>query len=165
LNRQALAWCGEVNDLVHATTREIPQVRFPHEGLTPLNGQPAYDTSYVSHRLVAKDCLFSYRGNRYSVPHAYAGKSVTVREPLDSGMIRVFDRRDRIAEHKTATGKGVMVVEAARYGELPRRSGTATVKPPLEAVAELVPGPVSACTIPSPRSSCGVRLRLPAFGR
>ena len=50
LNGQALAWCEEANRRVHATTREIPAVRFPHEGLTPLNGQPAYDTSYVSHR-------------------------------------------------------------------------------------------------------------------
>ena len=77
LNRQGFAWSNEVNGRVHSTTREIPQTRFPHEGLTPLNGQPAYDTSYVSHRQVAKDCLFSYRGNRYSVPHTYAGKSVS----------------------------------------------------------------------------------------
>jgi transposase len=141
LNRQGLAWCGEVNGRVHSTTREIPQTRFPQEGLTPLNGQPAYDTSYVSHRQVAKDCLFSYRGNRYSVPHAYAGKSVLVREPLDSGTIRVFDQQNLIAQHKTATGKGAMVVEAAHYAELPRRSSASAVKPPLQAVAELSPGP------------------------
>ena len=34
-----------------------------------------------------------------------------------------------------------MVVEAAHYAELPRRSSTLAVKPPLEAVAELAPGP------------------------
>jgi hypothetical protein len=90
LNRQALAWCGEANQRVHATTREIPQVRFAHEGLTALNGQPAYDTSYVSHRQVAKDCLVAYRGNRYSVPHVHAGRDVIVREPLDSGALRIF---------------------------------------------------------------------------
>jgi hypothetical protein len=141
LNRQALAWSNEVNGRVHSTTREIPQTRLAQEGLQPLGGQPAYDTSYVSHRQVAKDCLFSYRGNRYSAPHAYAGKSVTVREPLDSGTIRVFDKQDQIAEHKTATGKGETTAEASHYGELPRRSRTAVVKPPLEAVAELPPGP------------------------
>jgi hypothetical protein len=140
LNRQALAWSNEVNGRVHSTTREIPQTRFPQEGLTPLNGQPAYDTSYVSHRQVAKDCLFSYRGNRYSVPHLHAGKSVLVREPLDSGTIRVFAQNDLIAEHKTATGKGAMVVEATHYGELPRWSRTTEVKP-VVAVAELAPGP------------------------
>ncbi len=90
LNRQALAWCEEANRRVHATTREIPAVRLPHEGLTPLNGQPAYDTSYVSYRKVAKDCLVTYRGSRYSIPHVHAGRSVTVREPLDSGTIGIF---------------------------------------------------------------------------
>jgi hypothetical protein len=140
LNRQALAWCGEVNGRVHATTREIPQTRLAQEGLQPLGGQPAYDTSYVSHRQVAKDCLFSYRGNRYSVPHAYAGKSVTVREPLDSGTIRVFDKQDQIAEHKTATGKGETIAEASHYGELPRRSRAQEPKP-VTVAAELVPGP------------------------
>jgi hypothetical protein len=39
---------------------------------------------------MTKDCLFSYRGNRYSVPHVHAGESVLVREPLDSGTIRLF---------------------------------------------------------------------------
>jgi transposase len=140
LNRQALDWSNEVNRRVHTTTREIPQVRLAQEGLTPLNGQPAYDTSYVSHRQVAKDCLFSYRGNRYSVPHVHAGKSVLVREPLDAGTIRVFDKQNLIAEHKTATGKGAMVVEAAHYAELPRRSSASAVKPVVPA-AELSPGP------------------------
>jgi hypothetical protein len=105
-----------------------------------LNGQPAYDTSYVSHRQVAKDCMFSYRGNRYSVPYLHAGKSVLVREPLDSGTIRVFAQNNQIAEHKTAAGKGEMIVEAAHYDELPRRSRAAAVKPPL-VISELSPGP------------------------
>ena len=68
VNRQALVWCGEANRRIHATTREVPLERFPREGLTPLNGQPDYDTSYESRRQAAKDCLVSYRGNRYSVP-------------------------------------------------------------------------------------------------
>jgi transposase len=140
LNRQALAWCEEANRRVHATTREIPAVRFPHEGLTPLNGQPAYDTSYVSHRQAAKDCLVSYRGNRYSVPHVHAGRSVTVREPLDSGTIRIFYQQDLIAEHRLATAKGAMVLEQAHYASLPRRSRVPVLIPPVPSV-ELTPGP------------------------
>ena len=90
----------------------VPLERFPREGLTPLNGQPDYDTSYVSRRQAAKDCLVSYRGNRYSVPYAYAGKSVTVRQPLDTDTIRIFHQRNLIAEHELAPGKGEMVIEA-----------------------------------------------------
>lgn len=140
LNRQALAWCEEANRRVHATTREIPAVRFPHEELTSLNGQPAYDTSYVSHRQVAKDCLVSYRGSRYSVPHVHAGRSVTVREPLDTGSIRIFYQQDLIAEHPLSTAKGAMVVTPDHYASLPRRSRVPVLSPPAPAI-ELTPGP------------------------
>ena len=55
--------------------------------------------------------------------------------------IRVFAQKENlIAEHKTATGKGEMVVEAAHYGELPRRCRTAAAKPAV-AISELAPGP------------------------
>lgn len=140
LNRQALAWCGEANRRVHATTREIPALRFPHEGLTPLNGQPAYDTSYVSHRQVAKDCLVSYRGSRYSVPHVHAGRSVTVREPLDADTIRIFYQQDLIAEHRLSMAKGAMVIERDHYASLPRRSRVPVFRAPMPPV-ELTPGP------------------------
>jgi hypothetical protein len=63
LNRQALVWYGEADGCVLATTREVPRERLAREGLTPLNGHPAYDTSYASQRQVARDCLVSYRGN------------------------------------------------------------------------------------------------------
>ena len=139
LNCQVLAWCEEANRRVRATTREIPAVRFLHEGLTPLNGQPAYDTSYVSHRQVAKDYLVSYRGNRYSVPHVHAGRSVAVREPLDSETIRIFYQQDLIAEHPLSTAKGVMVVEQAHFASLPCRSRLPLLKPLVSAV-ELMPG-------------------------
>ncbi len=99
---------------------------------------------------MARDCLLSYRGNRYSVPHPHAGKSVLVREPLDAGTIRVFAQSDLIAEHKTATGKGAMVVEAAHYGDLHGRHRTAAVKPPPQAVAELSPDPGVGLHYPSP---------------
>jgi len=80
---------------VHATTREVPLERFAREGLTPLGSHPDYDTSYVSHRRVAKDCLLSYRGNRYSVPHAYAGRSVVVPHTVVSLIIRYVTDNSR----------------------------------------------------------------------
>ena len=98
------------------------------------------NTSYVSHRQVMKDCLISYNGNRYSAPYSYAGKTVTVRETLDGGILRIFHQQDRIAEHRLATGKGAMVMEAAHYGNLPRRE-RAPIIPTQESLRELVPGP------------------------
>jgi len=140
LNRQAFQWCEEVNRRVHATTRAIPIERWPQEHLLPIAGRADYDTSYVSHRQVSKDCLLSYGGNRYSVPYSHAGKTGTVREALDSGVLRVFHQQDCIAEHHLAAGKGEMVIESAHYGSLPRRR-----RPPHStgktAVPELTPGP------------------------
>jgi transposase len=140
LNRQAFQWSEEANRRVHSTTREVPIERWAQEHLLPIAGRPDYDTSYVSHRQVTKDCLLSYRGNRYSVPHAYAGKTVTVREGLDSGAFRIFHQQDRIAEHRLASGKGEMVIEAAHYGTLPRknRQPVQVIQMPL---IELIPGP------------------------
>ena len=98
------------------------------------------DTSYVSHRQVTKDCLLSYGGNRYSVPYRYAGKTVTVREALDSGILRVFHQQDGIAEHRLAAGKGEMVIEPAHYGSLPRRRRPTDARV-RATVPELTPGP------------------------
>jgi hypothetical protein len=76
----------------------------------------------VSHRQVSKDCTFSYRGNRYSVPFAYAGKNVLIRESLDTDAIRIFHQHQIIGEHRLASGKDAMITEPAHYGSLPRRS-------------------------------------------
>lgn len=141
LNRQAFEWCEESNRRVHATTREIPVERWPKETLLSIEGRPDYDTSYVSHRQVTKDCLLSYGGNRYSVPYRYASRTVTVREGLDSGAIRVFHQQDCIAEHRLAQGKGEMVIEAAHYGSLPRRDRQLQRAVEPVPVAELIPGP------------------------
>jgi len=140
LNQQAFQWCEEVNRRVHATTRAVPLERWGQEPLLSIAGRADYDTSYVSHRQVTKDCLISYRGNHYSVPHVYAGKTVTVREGLDSGGIRIFHQQDRIAEHALGQGKGQMVIETTHYGSLPRRDrhGIESLSLP---VIELTPGP------------------------
>src|SRR5579863_449427 len=140
LNRQARAWCDPVSERLHPTTRAVPRERWPREPLLPIAGRPDYDTSYVSHRLVMKDCLISYQGNRYSVPWLFAGKTVTVRQTLDAGLIRIFHQQDRIAEHELAAGKGAMVIDPSHYGSLPRRERPRA--PELATpVAELMLGP------------------------
>jgi len=140
LNRQARSWCEEANGQVHATTRAVPTERWPQEHLLSIAGRPDYDTSYVSHRQVMKDCLISYQGNRYSAPYSYAGKTVTVRETLDGGILRIFHQQDRIAEHRLAVGKGAMVIEATHYGNLPWKE-RAPLVPTQEPARELMPGP------------------------
>jgi transposase len=139
LNQQARAWLEEINGRVHGTTRAIPRERWAEEKLRTLDGQLDYDTSYVSFREVAKDCLLCYRGNRYSVPHAYAGKRVVVKEPVAGGEIRICHQHEIIAEHRLGAGRGVMVTNPEHYAGLPRRQ----FRSPLAATAEreLIAGP------------------------
>lgn len=125
LNRQVRTWMEEVNGRVHGTTRAIPRQRWNEEKLRSLDGQPDYDTSYASFREVAKDCLVSYRGSRYSVPHAYAGKRVVVREPVEGGQIRICCQHETIAGHGLSASRGEMIIDPAHYVGLPRRPSPA----------------------------------------
>src|SRR5260370_40589839 len=72
-------------------------------------------------RRVAKDCLLSYRGNRYSVPFRYAGKTVLVREPVRGGSIQIYSDVKIIAEHRLAEGRGAMVMVPQHYQGLAGR--------------------------------------------
>ena len=69
LNKQAYGWCEKVNNKVHSTTNEIPKIRLMEEHLTKVTRPYFIDINSV--RKVEKDCLFSYKGNKYSVPPKY----------------------------------------------------------------------------------------------
>lgn len=83
--------------------------------LTPIDEVAPYDTSYVSQRKVTKDCLVSYQGVRYSVPHRYAGKVVTVREPVEGGVVHIHFQDERIATHTKGREKGAFVIDEEHY--------------------------------------------------
>ena len=145
LNRQARTWAEKVNHQVHATTREVPYDRLSQERLLGIDEQPDYDTSYMEDRRVAKDCMLSYRGNRYSVPHRCAGKTVVVREPAAGGTIEIYRGIEVIAEHRVAPGRGVIVMDPAHYEGIrgqrrergPANGGASAASAPVE----VMPGP------------------------
>jgi hypothetical protein len=75
------AWVWEVaNRRVHGTTHESVSVRWNADqlNLQPLDGQPPYPYVDDELRKVARDAYVSWQGSRYSVPWAYAGRSVWV---------------------------------------------------------------------------------------
>jgi hypothetical protein len=122
----------------------VPYDRLHQERLLRIDEQPDYDTSYMEDRRVAKDCTLSYRGNRYSVPHRYAGKTVVVREPVAGGAIEICRGIEVIAEHRLAPGRGVIVMDPAHYEGIrgPRRErGPANGTPAATQPVELTPGP------------------------
>jgi transposase len=144
LNQQARAWMETVNHQVHSTTREVPYQRLPQERLLLLDEFPDYDTSYMEDRRVAKDCMLSYRGNRYSVPFRFAGKTVLVREPVIGGRIEIYSDIQVIAEHRLAEGRGVMVTDPAHYAGLSENRRARGPAPPTEGS----PGPLVLTTGP-----------------
>lgn len=144
LNRQARTWAEKVNHQVHGTTREVPYDRLEKERLLRIDEQPAYETSYLEDRRVAKDCTLSYRGNRYSVPYQYAGKTVMVREPVAGGRIEIYRDTTVIAEHRLAAGRGGMILDQTHYQGLEgqrRDRGPAKVVAALSPPAQWTPGP------------------------
>lgn len=122
LNSQARHWCDQTaNAKVNATTRAIPRERLKEEGLQALPAAD-YDTSYLGHRQVLRDCFVHYRGSRYSVPHRYAGQAVVVREPLSGERLRIYHQGELIAEHALSRQRGAAVYEAQHFvGLFPKR--------------------------------------------
>jgi transposase len=118
LNEQARSWLdGVANVRLHQTTRAVPFERLREERghLIPIDEVAPYDPSYVSQRKVTKDCLVSYQGVRYSVPHRYVGKVVTIREPVEGGVIHIHFQGERIATHPKSWEKGAFVIDEEHY--------------------------------------------------
>jgi len=119
LNTQAWLWTEEVNARPHGTTGERPLARWAKETLRSVIGQPDYDTSYACWRQVGKDCLFSYRGQHYSVPHAYAGKTVLVKEPVRGTEITVWQQNRLLCRHRLGIHRGEFHIDPEHYRGLP----------------------------------------------
>jgi transposase len=119
LNAQVWLWAEEVNARPHGTTREPPLARWHKEALRSITGQPDYDTSYAVWRQVAKDCLLSYRGQRYSVPHAHAGKTVLVKEPVRGGEITIWHQHRFLCRHPLGATPGACHIDPEHYRGLP----------------------------------------------
>jgi transposase len=104
LNQVAEQWLAEEADRrVQSTVKEVVIERFGREAahLRPLPAQ-RYDTSYLELRQVSWDSYIDVRAGahwaRYSVPAAYAGRSVVVRIGLD-GTLRIYAGEELLTTH------------------------------------------------------------------
>ncbi|MCL4559771.1 MAG: IS21 family transposase [Chloroflexi bacterium] len=103
LNQLAESWLREEADRrVQGTVKEVVAERFERErpALKPL-AVKRYDTAYLEVRQVGWDGYVDVGGNRYSVPSALSGQTVTVRMGLD-GILRVFQGETLAATHTLA---------------------------------------------------------------
>jgi hypothetical protein len=100
LNQQAEKWLKEEADQrVHGTVKEVVAERFAREQPS-LKALPAvrYDTSYREMRQVSWDSYIDVRGNRYSVPADWVGKTVSIRIGLDD-QLRIYDGAEQLIAH------------------------------------------------------------------
>ena len=117
LNEKALAWCEKVNSKVHAGTNEIPRVRLLEEHLNKVERN--YYIEQNSIRKVEKDCLFSYKNNKYSVPSEYIYRSIIVAE--FNNLVVAYCDGLTIATHPIAKGKNQMIIAKSHYDKLLKR--------------------------------------------
>jgi hypothetical protein len=123
LNRELLRWCVEVADRrVHGTTHRIPAELFGEEGLVGTAGHPPYRLVDTPHRTVATDCLVNYQTNRYSVPARLVGQTVEL--VIHGGMLGIYHRGERVAEHIVDPRRFQTVMVKAHYAELFKRAAS-----------------------------------------
>lgn len=114
LNKKALAWCEKVNSKTHAGTNEIPRVRLIEERLNKV--ERPYFIEQNSIRKVEKDCLFSYKNNKYSVPSEYIYRNIIVAE--FNNLVVAYCDGESIATHPLCTGRNQMIVSKSHYNKL-----------------------------------------------
>ena len=109
----------EVNDRVHGTTGVKPSELFEKEKehLLPLPSSK-FILVEKEYRKVTSDCLISYKLNRYSVPHIFAGQEVWIKEVKGIYLNIYSNENNLIAEHTLASGKGQIVSDKSYYKSL-----------------------------------------------
>jgi transposase len=102
---------------IHGTTRQKVCDRFNHErrALGSLPEHPC-DISLKFYRKVHKDCQLCFNGNRYVVPHEFAGKRVLLRVKDD--IIRIFNDDHLITLYRIPKDKGQTIGHPQFYRRL-----------------------------------------------
>ena len=114
LNRELERWLVEVADTrSHGTTGCRPIERFAEEKLLDLKSVPPYRLETALTRQVARDCMITFGGNRYSVPWRFAGQSVRVE--LWGDEVRILSGEEMIATHAKLCGTGSQSSDPAHY--------------------------------------------------
>jgi hypothetical protein len=97
VNRQAREWLDQIaNRRLHSETRERPIDRFQPDALRCL---PVITPDYrdTVEALVHKDMRLQFDGNRYCVPHRFAGRRLTLK--ADSSSVTIYDRVHEIVSY------------------------------------------------------------------
>ncbi len=113
-----------VNLLLHHTTKQIPAATFKAKESEFINPLPIdkitgeikrYGGFMEERRTVTKDCLISYKANRYSIPHQFASKEVWVKIAYGATLNIYSNRGQLIASHKLSFKKGEIIIDKDHF--------------------------------------------------
>lgn len=114
----------EHNLELHSTTKQITRIMFEKEELNflkplPINPITGELKRYVGFkeefRKVTTECLISYKGNKYSVPHYFASKEVWIRV-LYGITLQIYSSKNKlIATHTLSLKKGEVVLNKEHF--------------------------------------------------
>lgn len=107
----------QVNDRIHTTTKKTPVELFNLEvaELSPLPNNRFIGVSEEL-RKVSSDCLISVDGNRYSVPHIFAGREVWIR--ISQGRyLEIYSQSNKLIAKYTLekTDKGKIFINKEHF--------------------------------------------------
>lgn len=121
LNYQVRLWLDNTaNKKPNGTTKEPPVLRWQKEQpfLQAWGAKPLFPISYWEVREVSKDCMISYRGNKYSVPHRFVGYQLKIRLS-DENELEIFNEQECVIRYPLAQGKAKTVMTPSHYAGLP----------------------------------------------
>lgn len=102
LNRSALTWCNEQNNIYHKATACVPaavHLESCAEVIRPLPEDPALLNYLCPERRISFDGFVNYEGRRFGVPYRYIGATVRVRREDDALFIYSADMKQLLVTH------------------------------------------------------------------
>ena len=116
MNRQVLPWLNRVNATPHGTTNAIPFERLRQEHLKSIAAILPYRLRREERRKISREAYISYLGNRYSVPHRYAGRDAVLELHDDQMAVRVGT--EVICSHTVVPGHARVIREKEHFAGL-----------------------------------------------
>jgi transposase len=119
LNNKGKAFMKEWCKVKHSTTQRIPEEAFREERecLLPLPSK-RFMRVQPEERKVSLDSFISVKGNKYSVPVAYVGKTVKFRIVYGYKLLIYNKKNTLIAHHELSRGKNEVTRDDLHYKEI-----------------------------------------------
>ena len=115
-NRDLLAWCGQVAERIHGTTKKKPREQFETHETAALKPLPPnrYDLAVYKKVKLHRDCHVNFDNAYYSAPFRLVGQTLWVRGGVAEVCILTNDHRG-VATHPRAKEPGERVTNLDHF--------------------------------------------------